>query len=414
MPRSAANAGGGTPMKLPTAGEPHLTYCTNIHAGETWGEIRRNVAEHVLAVKARVGSERPFGVGLRLSGQAAEELAQPRELESFRDWLGAHGAYVFTINGFPYGQFHGTRVKEAVYLPDWFDEERVRYTERLGGILAALLPDGVTGSVSTVPGAFRPRVPSSEDAARMANNMLRVAASFHALHASTGKVVRLAAEPEPFCHFETTDETIRYFQEHVFSGDALARFEAMTGLGRADAEAAARRHAGVCFDACHMAVEFEDPRVGPQRFASAGIGIYKVQLSAGLDVRLSGEEDDAKQALARFADDTYLHQVVEHSETGLIRYLDLPEALEAPVAGPRHLRVHFHVPIFRETLGPFRNTQTYLRELLLLQRDQPVSDHLEVETYTWDVLPAEYRNEHVVDAVAREMQWVLDVLDVSR
>ncbi|WP_394835209.1 metabolite traffic protein EboE [Pendulispora rubella] len=402
-------------MKLPITGEPHLTYCTNIHAGETWGEIRRNVVEHVLAVKARVAREGAFGVGLRLSGQAAEELAlRPDEVIAFRDWLRAHDAYVFTINGFPYGPFHGTRVKEAVYLPDWFDEERVRYTERLGEILAALLPEGVTGSVSTVPGAFRPRVPSSADAAQMANNMLRVAASFHALHASTGKMVRLAAEPEPFCHFETTDETIRYFQEHVLSRDALARFGTMTRLGPSEAEAAVRQHVGVCFDACHMAVEFEDPRVGPQQFADAGIGIYKVQLSAGLDVQLSGEADPAKLALARFVDDTYLHQVVERGETGLIRYLDLPEALEAKVPGARHLRVHFHVPIFREALGPFRNTQAYLRELLLLQREQPVSAHLEVETYTWDVLPPEYRNEHVDEAVARELLWVLGVLDVRR
>jgi hypothetical protein len=240
--------------------------------------------------------------------------------------------------------------------------------------------------------------------------MLRVAASFHALRESTGKIVRLAAEPEPFCHFETTDETIRFFQEHIVSSGALARFAAMTGLGPADAEAAVRRHAGVCFDACHMAVEFEDPREGPKRFRDAGIGIYKVQLSAGLDVEFVNESDGAKQALARFVDATYLHQVVERRETGLIRYLDLPEALEAPISGTRHLRVHFHVPIFREVLGPFRNTQAYLRELLLLQREEPVSDHLEVETYTWDVLPAEYRNEHVVDAVARELRWVLEIL----
>jgi len=407
-------------MKLSSAGAPHLTYCTNIHAGETWAEIKRNLEQHVVSVKERIAGNAPFGVGLRLSGQAARELAQPRELETFRDWLRTHGLYVFTINGFPYGQFHGTRVKESVYLPDWFDEERVRYTEQLGAILAALLPgdaEAPHGSVSTVPGAFRPRVSSAADADRLASHMLRVAASFHALRESSGKLVRLALEPEPFCHFETTDETIRFFEEHLLSKAAVARFGDAAGLDASAAEACIRRHVGVCFDACHMAVEFEDPREGPRLFKGAGIGIYKIQLSAGLDATLTGD-DDVKRALARFADDTYLHQVVERDERGaLARYLDLPEALakvDASIAKQRQFRVHFHVPIFQETLGPFRNTQPYLRELLALQREEPVSEHLEVETYTWDVLPPEYRSEDVVDAIVRELQWVTSVLGERR
>ncbi|WP_394825236.1 metabolite traffic protein EboE [Pendulispora albinea] len=407
-------------MKLSSAGAPHLTYCTNIHPGETWGEIRQNLEQHVRAVKQRVMPDGPFGVGLRLSAVAARELARPEELEAFRDWLAREQLYVFTINGFPYGPFHGTRVKEAVYLPDWFDEERVRYTEELGGILAALLPDGMTGSVSTVPGAFRPRVTSRADADRMANNLLRVAASFHELRASTGKLVRLAVEPEPFCYFETTDETVRFFEEHLLALEALDRYGAMTRLAPGREETSLRRHLGVCFDACHMAVEFEDPREGPRRFEAAGIGIYKVQLSAGLDAELA-DDGEAARSLARFIDDVYLHQVVEKRDGAeIVRYLDLPEALATvatvnpPAARRRHFRVHFHVPIFREALGPFRNTQAYLRELLALQREEPVSDHLEVETYTWDVLPAEYRTEGVASAVARELQWVRGELEGPR
>jgi len=366
----------------------HLTYCTNIHPGETWAEVRENLERHLVRVRAQIAPGRRFGIGLRLSSRAADDLSASDELSRFRAWLSENDLYVFTINGFPYGQFHGMRVKENVYLPDWLDDERVVYTEKLARILAALLPDDVAaGSVSTVPGAFRPRVRGVDDEKRMADNIARSADAFMRIEAETGKLIRLALEPEPYCHFETTEETIRFFEARLL---LPAR------------EKLVRRYVGVCFDACHLAVEFEDAREGPRRFEEAGIGIFKVQLSAGLEAA-------APEGLERFAEDVYLHQVVERSAAGLKRHLDLPEALAAGMRGT--WRVHFHVPLFREELGTFRNTQAYLRELLQRHREKPISDHLEVETYTWDVLPEEYRREDVAMAIARELRWVTDVLD---
>ncbi len=391
-------------MRLAAAGRPHLTYCTNIHAGETWGEVRGNLERYVVAVKARVAPDRPFGVGLRLSALAAAALAAPGALEAFREWLDARGLYVFTINGFPYGAFHGTRVKEAVYRPHWADEARVAYTDRLASLLAGLLPDGVEGTVSTVPGGFR--TPAA-DLAGMADGMLRHAAGLHALRERTGRTVALAVEPEPFCVMETVAETIAFFEGALFSKAAVARFEALTGLQAGEAEAVLRRHLAVCFDACHMAVEFEPPDEALRAFASAGIRIGKVQVSAGLRVALGGDDRAALEALRDFADGVYLHQVVERRGGRLTRYLDLPEALAAAQGdrGRREWRVHFHVPLFRERLGPFENTQGYLRDLLAILAREPVCPHLEVETYTWDVLPAEHRQEDIVTAVAREVEW---------
>src|SRR5256885_1934327 len=169
-------------------GDAHLGYCTNIHPGETWAEVRANLERHVLAVKRRVCPDAPFGIGLRLSARAARELAP--EVGRLRDWLDARGVYVFTINAFPYGEFHGTRVKEAVYLPDWLDDARLSYTVLLGDLLARLLPDDVAfGTVSTVPGAFRARASSAADAGAIANRMLVAAAFFHQLRARTGKTI---------------------------------------------------------------------------------------------------------------------------------------------------------------------------------------------------------------------------------
>jgi sugar phosphate isomerase/epimerase len=398
-------------MKIDCPAAPHLTYCTNIHAGESWQEIRGNLARYVTAVKAQVAPECPFGVGLRLSARAAEELSAPGEMEAFRDFLRVQGLYVFTINGFPYGRFHGTRVKENVYLPDWLDDDRLAYTDRLASLLAELLPGepGLSGSVSTVPGAFKPRVgPGGPQA--MADRMLRHALTLHTLHERTGKLLSLALEPEPFCYLETIAETVSFFQDHLFSQNAIQRFARQSGLSGAASEQAIRRHIGVCFDACHMAVEFEE--IGPalSALASAGIHIGKFQISAGLEVSPSLPTEEAIDALRPFSNGVYLHQVTERRTSGLARYLDLPEALAAlssagQLSGP--WRIHCHVPLFRESLGPFRSTQAYLGELLdTLKRAAPPSAHLEVETYTWDVLPEQYRREDIVDAVARELRWV--------
>lgn len=399
-------------MRLSAPGQPHLTYCTNIHPGETWAEVRANLERYVLAVKVRVAPDRQFGVGLRLSARAAESLAEPRELDAFREFLDRHGLYVFTINGFPYGAFHGTRVKEAVYLPDWLDEARLVYTDGLARLLAAILPadPDLEGSVSTVPGAFRSRVRDDADAARMAELILRHAATLHRIREETGRIITLALEPEPCCYLETVAETVAFFERWLLSRSAVARLAELRGLGRAESEAFLRRHVGVCFDACHMAVEFEDPRAALDAFRARGIRIAKVQVSAGLKVRLDGRDASTLRALEPFAEGVYLHQVVERRAGTLTRFLDLPEALIAAAeaaSGLREWRIHFHVPLFREQLGPFLSTQDYLRDLLGLLAREPCSGHLEVETYTWEVLPPEHRREDIVTAVTRELRWVM-------
>ncbi len=394
-------------MKLSCPGEPHLTYCTNIHPGESWDEVRQNLERYVLAVRERVAPNRPFGVGLRLSGRAARELEGER-LDRLRDFLAAHGLYVFTINGFPYGPFHGQPVKERVYLPDWLDAERVRYSDRLASILSTLLPDGVDGSVSTVPGAFKPRVDSEAAADQIARNILEHAATLWSLHQRTGRRVSLALEPEPFCQLETIAETVDFFSRRLHSSSAVDAFARRAGASRSEAEDFLRAHVGVCFDACHMAVEFEPVREALQSLRSAGIRICKIQISAGLRIDPVGPE--ALEALKPYAEGVYLHQVVERSSAGLTRWLDLPEALKAARDGQREWRVHFHVPLFREKLGPFHTTQAYLRELLDVVRQESVSPHLEVETYTWEVLPEKLRAQGIVHDVARELAWVLDRL----
>jgi hypothetical protein len=393
-------------------GGVHLSYCSNIHPGESWAEVRANLGRHVVAVRDRLMPEGDFGIGLRLSARAAEELAAPQVLAEFRDFLARQRLYVFTVNGFPYGSFHGTRVKEGVYRPDWCSPERLRYTNQLADLLAALLPEprpgeqALEGSVSTVPGAFKPALGGPHDVALMVEHLLAHVAHLVALQARTGRRITLALEPEPHCFLETLDEVIAFFEGQLHGPAAVRRLAALSGIDAAAAAQALRDHLGICLDLCHAAVEFEHAAQGLRRLERAGIRVHKMQISAGL--RLPVLDTAALEALRRFDDAVYLHQVVEQGPGGLRRFADLPEALASlpDGAADREWRVHFHVPIFLDRLTPFASTQSFVREVLALHRERPVSAHLEVETYTWDVLPEPFRSGTVDEAVARELAWV--------
>jgi sugar phosphate isomerase/epimerase len=398
-------------MKL---GASHLTYCTNIHPGETWPEVRANLGKFFPAVRDRVAPDEAFGIGLRLSAQASRALTDDATLAEFQDFLARNRLYVFTINGFPYGTFHGARVKEGAYLPDWRDEERLRYTDELAELLAKLLPEGVEGSVSTVPGAYKPAMGGPADIERIAENMIRHVAFLVGLRQRTGRHVALSIEPEPHCFLETVDESVGFFQRHLFSAQAVRRLGELTGLERQAAAVALHEHAGLCLDLCHAAVEFEDPVACLNRLEKAGIRVTKMQISAGLRVpRLTPE---ALAGLRQFDDPVYLHQVVEHGPAGIRRFADLPDALETVKEGTegREWRVHFHVPIFLDDLGAFSSTRSFIRKVLDEHRMHPVSAHLEVETYTWNVLPPHLQAGGMEQAIARELNWVKDELNPSR
>jgi hypothetical protein len=396
-------------VRLDSPSGSHLTYCTNIHPGESSAEVLEMLRTLVPDVKRRVAPNAGFGVGLRLAARAASELEAPGALEQTKALLDEAGLYVFTLNGFPYGAFHRTRVKESVYLPDWFEDKRVLYTGSLARVLAALLPDGVPGSISTVPGCFAPRAVGPDAHRLLALNVARAAAELVRIERETGRFIALALEPEPACYLETTAQTVRFFSEDVFGPDACGELAQRSGLDRSAAERALRRHVGVCLDACHGSVEFERPVESLRALQRAGIAVPKIQISAGL--LLQSPDAERLAALRVFDDGVYLHQTVVRTGSGaLVRFGDLPAALEAaPTLGAdSEWRVHFHVPVFEASLGVFSSTQADVIELLV--EAEELAPHLEVETYTFDVLPPAYRTASVTEAVARELNWTLGVL----
>jgi sugar phosphate isomerase/epimerase len=373
-----------------------LTYCSNIHAGESWPEVRAALGAALPVIRRTLGHTGPFAVGLRLSAQAAEQLDREREtLEEFRAFLREGDYYVPTINGFPYGAFHGGRVKENVYLPDWRHPARVQYSNVLAMLLARLLSGtGLTeGSVSTVPGAFKPTVKSERDVQSIASRIVDHVKYLVILRNLTGITVCLAIEPEPACLIETIDEAVDFFSKHLFSTSEVPLEDV-------------RRHVGVCFDTCHMAVEFEDAASALKRLDAAGIRVPKFQISSALRLQEPVAGSAGREVLNTFADATYLHQVVERRAESLSRFVDLPDALATPGCTNCEWRVHFHVPVFLPAMGVLETTQRDLIDALEVVKSRDEAACLEVETYTWDVLPAQYKTVDMHAAIARELAWV--------
>ena len=393
-------------MKLnQLSGNVHLTYCTNIHAGQSWQDIRASLDEYVPAIKSTVAQSQPMGIGLRLSGEAAAVARQPEALASFRDQLSVLGAYVFTINAFPFGPFHGVRVKEDVYLPDWRDRERVAFTANSAAVLAGILPDGIEGSISTVPGAFKPNGRSSEAVAAMARNLMMAVADLVDLKRRTGKHIALALEPEPCCFLETTDESIAFFEGALLKPETLDMLGGITGVGRSEAEILLRRHLGICYDVCHGSVEYEDTVAALDRLLAAGIAIPKIQLSTAM--RIPAMTKGLIDAVMRYNDGVYLHQSIVRNGENLSRHVDLPDAMTAFGEGQAdgEWRIHCHVPVFLADLGEISSTRSDLVATLAALRQRTRSSHLEVETYTWDVLPDNIRTGSKSADIAREIAF---------
>jgi hypothetical protein len=390
----------------------HLTYSTLVHPGDNWREMRESVATHVPAVKRRVSPDQPMGVSLRLSGASATALAgDPAERADFADYLKSQDLYVFTVNAFPYGPFKGQEVMEEVYEPDWTSEVRTRYTMDVADVLVDITDPGVEPSIQTAPLAFRPNVTGPDYVDTFTHNLLRVVAHLIDLERRTGRRVKLALEPEPFCFLETTEETVRYFEEHVYSAAGSRRLASLTGLPVSEVQGLVRRYLGVVFDIGHQSVAFEDIAASLELLVDAGIPIFKLQEAAALWVPEVTE--DAVRELERFTDTIYLSQTTERRDGEVNRYLNLGDALEAwrsSPGGAREWRTHFHVPVFLDEIGGFRTTRAGIEAALRMHAETPLSDHLEIETYTWDVLPAHLKTGDIDDYVSREIEWVRDQL----
>jgi sugar phosphate isomerase/epimerase len=398
-------------LQIDRRGALHLTYCTNIHAANGWPAVFENLRRYAPALKRRLSPGAPFGIGLRLAATEARQLLTGSALDDFRAFLDHEGLYVAILNGFPYGPFHRSVVKADVYAPDWRTDERVAYTLDLFEIVRQLVPAGVDAGVSTVPLSYKAwlRPDDLHGWSTITSNLVRVARRLVEIRRDYGVTAHIDIEPEPDCSIETTNETIAFFHTWLFDRGAHELGRA-TGLSVADARRAVAEHVRVCLDCCHVSVEYEDHASAIRRLREAGIQIGRIQLSSAIRVAVPAEPEarqDLGTRLSPFADATYLHQVVSRSDGMLRHFADLDEALACHGACGDEWRIHFHVPLFAREYDGLESSQDDVATVIRLARDEAVTSHLEIETYTWDVLPAALKLD-LADSIAREYDWVLD------
>ncbi|MEU6640113.1 metabolite traffic protein EboE, partial [Streptomyces rochei] len=380
-------------FRHPDGSTVHLAYCTNVHPAETLDGVLAQLRDHCEPVRRRLGRDR-LGIGLWLAKDAAHALVtDPSALRGLRGELDRRGLEVVTLNGFPYEGFGAEEVKYRVYKPDWADPERLEHTTSLARVLAGLLPDDVTdGSISTLPLAWRTAWDETRaDKARAA--LATLGERLDALHELTGRSIRIGLEPEPGCVVETTH-------------DAIAPLGAI-GHDRI----------GICVDTCHLATSFEDPHTALDALTAARVPVVKSQLSAALHAE-HPSRPAVRDALAAFAEPRFLHQTRTTTATGGLRGTDdLDEALAAggPLPDTAPWRAHFHVPLHADPAAPLTSTLPVLKSALsrLVGGARPLTRHLEVETYTWQALPAQLRprgRAQLTDGIAAELMLARDLL----
>lgn len=353
----------------------HLMYCLNIHPGEHWDEILSAIQNYSLRVKNRISPHEPFALGLQLSSIAAHELYP--SVKDFALFLRKHNLYVVSINGFPFGPFHGASIKENVYKPDWSSYERVSYTLYLAKILAGLMPEGEIGTISSVPCHY-----GKKEKPFIFNNLLSISSSLAKIKKMTGKHIILALEPEPDCYLDDLESTLNFF----------------TRLYAADKSA--QEHIGVCLDTCHAIVAFESPLLWIKKLHQANIQVPKIQISAALHAAPQSCQN-LQNMLLPFNDSKYLHQTRVDVRGQILKYRDLPDAIAASPHG--EWLIHFHVPL-TWTSENISSTVKFLENDFFIEAFLKGSKHLEVETYTFNLLPDP--KPTITDSIISELEWV--------
>ncbi|HEV8398165.1 MAG TPA: metabolite traffic protein EboE [Vicinamibacterales bacterium] len=386
----------------------HLTYSTLVHQTDNFEQLWKSVNTYLPAVKARFAPSQKFGVCLRTSAPSAEMLSQdPTKVADLKQFFKDQDLYLYTANAFVYGVFKKQVIKEDVYEPDWQTPERREYTKQVANLLAELAPEGVNPSIQSAPLGFKPKGTGPEIAKAYTDNVVDVVAHLVKLEKDTGKIVTLGLEPEPRCYLETTDETITYFQDYLFAPQTAEQLAKKAGINAADAAAAMKKFMGVVFDIGHQSVGYEDIPASLHKLVAAGVPIVKLQEAASMHIPdVTQQKVDALQA---FAKTIYLSQTCQRKDGQTTWFLNLEDAFEDwyKNPGPREWRTHFHVPVFLTELGHgFGTTRFGLEQALAVHKKTPLSTHLEIETYTWDVLPDHLKTGDIVEYVTRELEWV--------
>jgi hypothetical protein len=390
----------------------HLTYCTNIHPGESWKEVFQSLQEYCLKIQHELTGKKPFGIGLRLSQKSAAELLKKDRLSSFKNWLDRNNLYVFTMNGFPYGDFHDVVIKDEVHTPDWTTPERLEYTRNLINIMSYLLPEGMEGGISTSPLSYKLWFENQEQIDQVKSTstsaLINLVVQMIEIKNNQSKSIHIDLEPEPDGMLENTQEVLDYYRQYLFK-QGIQELKQSLECTEQEAKSHILEHIQLCYDVCHFALAYEQPKEVVDQLLKEGVQIGKIQISAALKCERSENISiqEQQRCLQQFDEPTYLHQaIVQKTNGSLDHYSDLTEGIEAMSAPDfKEIRTHFHVPVFLSNFQVLHSTQEDIIAALKYWNETHYSAHLEVETYTWGVLP-DHLQIDITNSIVRELEWV--------
>ena len=388
-------------MNIPDT-DAHLTYSLNAYPVRNVQDIERAVFVHAEEIKNNIHTLRndAFGIGLWIPSSVLETCMNEAWFDSMKEKLNTHNMYIFTINGFPYSQFHNTRVKEQVYVPDWTSKKRQDYTQNLADTLSRFLPEGMQGSISTLPLMFGRNRPEHEIKTAV-QRLMDTVLYLRKIDAQKKKHIILALEPEPGCFLETTDTVIELFT-HIIPTYGFPYIRDTYGISVRDAREYISRYLGICLDIVHAHVMFEQPYEVIRILHANNIKIAKIHIGAALI--LPQIEHNISDTLSQYNDDVYLHQTVVRDTSGTLHYFqDIPEALQASFAG--EWRIHYHLPLTKKVHEKaYRHSHTTYHTLFRYAYQLGVR-HFEIEIYTLNQISGLSSSPERI--VANEIEYVL-------
>ncbi|MHA8051397.1 metabolite traffic protein EboE [Aquirufa sp. ROCK-SH2] len=392
-----------------------LGYCSNIHPGEIWAEHFQHLKTNIPLVKAKVSPHHPMGLGLRIADLASKDLQDQVQFNELKNWLEKEQLYIYTLNGFPFGGFHDTIVKDHVHTPDWTHESRKEYTLRLAHLLSNLLPERIKeAGISTSPLSYRFWWKNTDEINKAIEKstlaLIEVVEELDKIHQKTGKIIHIDIEPEPDGILENHQEFLDWYLKNLLP--LAQKYFAQKGLKEKNIEDLIKSHIQICFDICHFGVSFDQPKNCIEELNQHGIKVGKIQISSALKVDLRDNAEEKLAKLKQYQEPVYLHQVkAKLKKGGYVQFRDLDEAFDNYQEGIfEEWRIHFHVPLFLENYGLLGSTQKEIIDTLEIQKNTPFSQQMEIETYTWGVLPSEFQVP-IHESIIREIDWVKSVLN---
>ncbi len=380
-----------------------IGYCSNVHAGESSELVEENIERYTVPL-CKIRGLSSMQHGLWLSKQACTEyLADSKKLEKLKQLLNKHRLSVVTLNAFPVGNFHAERVKQTVYLPHWGEKARLDYTLMAAEILAVILPtDHTFGTLSSLPLGYAQQW-TDENNNQALNYLCEAVIGLASIEAKSGKHLQLCLEMEPGCVLQETPNLINLFHHQL--PPVAKRYNLTTKQ--------LHRYLGICFDVCHQAVMNENIYDSLCLIVAANINIGKIQISSALKVKQPSHLQ-AKKWLFDFAESRYLHQVTGINNQGNTLFFDDLELalVDDTFSKFNEWRIHFHVPVHASTMGEqwIGTTSSDIHTVFLFLSEHPeCQPHLELETYSWNVLPEQHRpsnDEELIQGIQAELIFI--------